>query len=130
MAEDFREKAIDFERSRNQLLNVSAQKQQLQMQGSALGNAIEELEKTKEKKVFKLTGNILIQSDTVAAKKELQEKKESIDLRVKTMQKQEDSLVNKLNKLKSEIETAQKAALNSAEDTVIETESGRPGKKK
>lgn len=130
MAEDFREKAIDFERSRNQLMNVSAQKQQLQMQGSALGNAIEELEKTKEKKVFKLTGNILIQSDTVAAKKELQEKKESIDLRVKTMQKQEDSLVNKLNKLKSEIETAQKAALNSAEDTVIETESGRPGKKK
>lgn len=130
MAEDFREKAIDFERSRNQLLNVSAQKQQLQMQGSALGNAIEELEKTKEKKVFKLTGNILIQSDTLAAKKELQEKKESIDLRVKTMQKQEDSLVNKLNKLKSEIETAQKAALNSAEDTVIETESGRPGKKK
>src|SRR3989338_6250468 len=105
MAEDFREKAIDFERSRNQLMNVSAQKQQLQMQGSALGNAIEELEKTKEKK-------------------------ESIDLRVKTMQKQEDSLVNKLNKLKSEIETAQKAALNSAEDTVIETESGRPGKKK
>jgi|SRR3989338_6222404 len=130
MAEDFREKAIDFERSRNQLMNVSAQKQQLQMQGSALGNAIEELEKTKEKKVFKLTGNILIQSDTLAAKKELQEKKESIDLRVKTMQKQEDSLVNKLNKLKSEIETAQKAASNPAEDTVIETESGRPGKKK
>ena len=61
---------------------------------------------------------------------DLKEKKESIDLRVKTMQKQEDSLVNKLNKLKSEIETAQKAALNSAEDTVIETESGRPGKKK
>jgi len=46
------------------------------------------------------------------------------------MQKQEDSLVNKLNKLKSEIETAQKAASNPAEDTVIETESGRPGKKK
>lgn len=131
MAEDLRAKAVEFERSRNQLLNVSAQKQQLQLQGSALGNAVSELEKTKEKKVFKLTGNILIQSDTIATKKELQEKKESIDLRVKTMQKQEDSLVNKLNKLKSEIETAQKASIPSpSEDKIIETEGSKPGKAK
>jgi len=72
MAEDFREKAIDFERSRNQLMNVSAQKQQLQMQGSALGNAIEELEKTKEKKVFKLTGNILLPQKKSCRKKKSQ----------------------------------------------------------
>jgi prefoldin beta subunit len=128
MAEDIQAKAMEFERNRNQLMNVSAQKQQLQMQGGALANALEELEKTKEKKVFKAVGNILIQTDVSSTKKEMQEKKESVELRVKTLQKQEDSLVNKLNKLKSEIETAQKSGL-PATDAVIETEKDKPNKK-
>ncbi|MBN1940550.1 MAG: prefoldin subunit beta [Candidatus Diapherotrites archaeon] len=107
MAEDIQTQAIEFERNRQQLLGISTQKQQLQIQSSALNNALEELEKTKEKKVFKIVGNILIQSEVAATKKELKEKKETMDLRIKTLQKQEDSLVNKLNKLKSEIESAQ-----------------------
>ncbi len=105
-----RSKIAEFEQNRVQLLNVSGQKQQLQMQSMAMGQALEELAKTKEKKVFKAVGNILIQSDAAAVKKELKDKKESVDLRIKTLQKQEDSLVNKLNKLKSEIETGQKGS--------------------
>ena len=40
----------EFERNRNQLLSISSQKQQLQFQASALKNALDELEKTSEKK--------------------------------------------------------------------------------
>ena len=98
-------KLMEFERNRSQLMNVSAQKQQLQVQSMTLKQALEELGKTKEKKVYKAVGNILIQSDTSVVKKELSEKQKSVELRLKTVQKQEDSLINKLNKLKSEIES-------------------------
>lgn len=107
MAEINESKVAEFERSRAQLFNVSAQKQQLQLQSMTMRQALDELGKTKEKKVFKAVGNILIQADTEKVKKELEEKKESVDLRLKTLQKQEDSLVNRLNKLKSELESGQ-----------------------
>ncbi len=94
----------EFDKNRNQLMGISAQKQQLQAQSRALKAAKEEIENSKEKKVFKAVGNILIQKDVAEMKKELKENIESADLRVKTLQKQEDTLVKKLNKIKSELE--------------------------
>jgi len=129
MVEEIQAKAMEFERNRSQLMNVSAQKQQLQMQHTALANSVEELSKTKEKKVYKAVGNILVQAETADAKKELQEKKESVELRIKTLQKQEDSLVNRLNKLKSEIESAQKGFSAGTEGKAKEEESEKPRKK-
>lgn len=106
--QEFQNDLIEFERSRQQLMSISAQKQQFQLQGSATGAALEELKKTKEKKVYKAVGNILILSGVTAVAKELEEQKESGELRVKTLQKQEDSIIEKLNKLKVKIEQAQK----------------------
>ena len=108
MAEIDQSKIGEFERNRAQLYGLSQQKQQMQVQSMTLKQALEELEKTKEKRVYKAVGNILIQEDTVKVKKDLEEKKTSIDLRLKTLQKQEESLVNKLNKLKSELESRSK----------------------
>ena len=102
--QEIQQSIAEFERNRNQLLNVSSQKQQLQFQSAALNSALEELEKTSEKKAFKAVGNILVLCDVKDLQKELGEQKESTDLRVKTLQKQEDALVEKLNKLKSRIE--------------------------
>ena len=116
MAEnELQESLMDFERNRVQLLNVSAQKQQLQAQGTTLGAALDELDGTKEKKVYKAVGNILILADVSKVKKELKDQKESVDLRVKTLQKQEDTLIDKLNKLKANIEASQKGAKPAAE---------------
>lgn len=108
---------MEFERNRNQLLSISSQKQQLQFQASALKNALDELEKTSEKKVYKAVGNILIQAPVTDVKKELKENKESTDLRIKTLQKQEDSLVSKLNKLRRELEG--KPAFSAGEATEV-----------
>ena len=126
MADDVQQKIIEFEQNRNHLMNVSAQKQQLQVQSQTFKATLEELEKTKEKQVYKAVGNILILSDTVKVKKDTKERLESVDLRLKTMQKQEESLVNKLNGLKSEIEASQKPV--AAESQVLETEESK-GKK-
>ncbi len=107
---ELQEKINEFERSRVQLMNISAQRQQLQMQSNSMQASLDELQKTKEKKVYKAVGNILILSDAKKVQKELKEQKDATDLRIKTLQKQEDALIDKLNKLKSQIEESQKPA--------------------
>ncbi|AJF60840.1 MAG: prefoldin subunit [Candidatus Diapherotrites archaeon] len=111
---NIQESIMEFEKARNQLLSISAQKQQLQLQSEALGQALDELKDSKEEKVFKAVGNILILKDAKEVKKEVDEQKETVDLRFKTVQKQEDALIDKMNKLKNEIEKAQKSASASA----------------
>ena len=96
----------EFSRNRDQLISISSQKQQYLLQSATLKLSLDELEKTTEKKVFKAVGNILVQINTEDAKKELADQKETTDLRIKTLQKQEDATIQKLNKLKSEIEKA------------------------
>ncbi|MFH1239676.1 MAG: prefoldin subunit beta [Candidatus Diapherotrites archaeon] len=120
---------MEFERNRNNLISISSQKQQLQFQASALKNALDELEKTSEKKVYKAVGNILIQATVTDVKKELKETKESTDLRIKTLQKQEDSLVSKLNKLRREIEGKPAFSAGDAAE-VSETEKSEKKEKK
>lgn len=105
MAQNNKQQSVaEFARTRDQLISISAQKQQYALQSATLQMSIDELSKTSEKKVYKAVGNILVLVDTAAAKKEVEEQKETLDLRIKTLQKQEDSSVQKLNKLKSEIE--------------------------
>ncbi|MAG22275.1 MAG: prefoldin subunit beta [Candidatus Diapherotrites archaeon] len=127
MAENIQQQIMEFEKNRNQLLGISAQKQQLQVQSQTLKITLEELDKTTEKQVYKATGNILILADTDKVKKETKEKMESADLRLKTIVKQEESLVNKLNKLRSEIETAQKELMGNQ---VIQADDGEKKAKK
>ena len=97
----------EFEKGRMQLSNISMQKQQLQLQSDSLTSTIEELGKSNEEKVYKFAGSILLLSPKAEVLKEVESKKESVDLRLKTMLKQESIMLDKLNKLKDEIEKSQ-----------------------
>ncbi len=108
MTDELQSAMSEFERTRGQMMVVGNQKQQLSFHANSLKAALDELAKTKEKKVYKAVGNILILSDTSEVKKEIEAQKETADLKVKTLQKQEDAFVDKLNKLKQTIESAQK----------------------
>ena len=101
-------KAIqEFERSRVQLAGVEGQVQNLRIQSKVIEEALKELGESKEDKVYKAVGNILILSDAKKVESELKEQKETVDLRFKTVKKQEETMLDKLNKLKVEIESAQ-----------------------
>jgi len=116
MADEVQSAIGEFEKTRSQMMMVSNQKQQLQIHSNSLKASLDELGKTKEKKVYKAVGNILILSDTAEVKKDIEKQKESVDLRLKTLQKQEDAFVDKLNKLKKNIESAQKPAKADSKD--------------
>ena len=108
MTESIQEDVAEFERNRGQLATVASQKNQLQLQNTMLGAALEELANSKEKRVYKAVGNILILSESRKVEKELKEQKESAELRLKSLQKQEEALLDKLNKIKSRIESYNK----------------------
>lgn len=88
-----------LQKYRQQLMFLSKQKQQLQVQNNVLENTLKELENTQEKRVYKGVGNIFIMSDKEKAIAETKETKETIDLKLKQIQKQEDTIVSKVNSL-------------------------------
>ena len=72
------------------------QKETLNIQSIELKRALEEMEKSKETEVYKISGTVIIKAPKEAVKKELAEKKESIDAMVKTLEAGEKKLRAKM----------------------------------
>lgn len=87
-----------FEQS---LQTFLGQKQQFQVQLVEVESALNELDSTD--KAYKIVGNIMVEADKNELKSELQSRKEMLELRVKTMEKQESQVREKASKLQSEI---------------------------
>ena len=83
------------------LQNILMQKQQFQTQSLEIKSALTELESTKE--AYKIVGNITVASKKEDLKKELESKKETINLRITTMEKQENQIREKAKKLQEEV---------------------------
>ena len=81
--------------------NMMMQKQQFQLQQVEIESALKELEKVDE--AYKIIGNIMVLSKKEDLKSDLSSKKEVIELRIKSMEKQEDQLREKASKLQSEV---------------------------
>ena len=71
------------------------------MQLVEIESALGELETTN--KSYKIVGNIMVESDKNELKADLQSKREMLELRIKTMEKQESQVREKASKLQSEI---------------------------
>ena len=90
----------EFEELRQRLQVETTQKQTLQLQYNELKRTIEEVEKTQEgSDLFQLSGQILIKKDKNEILKDLKEKSEIIDFRLKASSKSIDELTNKLQSL-------------------------------
>ena len=87
-----------FEQS---LQSFLGQKQQFQIQLVEVESALNELENTE--KAYKIVGNIMVETDKNELKSDLQSRKEMLELRIKTMEKQETHVREKASKLQSEI---------------------------
>ena len=84
------------------LQGIVAQKQTFQMQLSENENALEELEKTK-RNAYKIIGTIMISSEKGDLIKELKEQKEILDLRIKSLDKQEKNFREKAEEIQKEV---------------------------
>ncbi len=77
------------------------QKQQFQMQLSEIASALENLKDSS--KSYKIIANIMIDAKKGDLEKELKQKKEMLELRIKNLEKQEEGIREKSQKLQKEV---------------------------
>jgi len=89
-----------------QLQAVVSQKAQLESMLRETEDAIEEVEKSAEgSAIFKAVGNVLVKADREEVLKELKEKKETTEIRIKSLERQEERLKERLVELQKKLQS-------------------------
>ena len=101
VSKDTEQKIGQLQMFEQSLQSFLGQKQQFQIQLAEIESALEELATTQ--KAYKIVGNIMVESEKEELKTDLNSKKEMLELRIKTMEKQETQVREKAQKLQSEI---------------------------
>jgi prefoldin beta subunit len=96
------EKIKQLQNMEQNLQVLTTQKQTFQAQLLEVDNALGELEKTKDQ-VYKIIGTIMVNANKEETKKELQGRKEILELRIKNIEKQEKSLKEHADTLQKEL---------------------------
>lgn len=89
-----------------QLQLVENQKEALSMQVVESNKALDELGKPGGGEVYKVTGPVLVKVGRDEARKDVESRKELAMLRLKTIEKSESSLKDRLDELKGKLEKA------------------------
>ena len=84
------------------LQSIMMQKQTFQLELNETLSAIEELSNAKDD-VYKIVGQIMVKAKKDSLDKEMKDKKNLLELRVKNLDRQEDSLKDRLEKLREEV---------------------------
>ncbi|MFC1691024.1 prefoldin subunit beta [Nanoarchaeota archaeon] len=95
------EKINQLQLMEQSMQNTLMQKQNFQAQLMEIESALSELEKTD--KAYKIIGNIMVASEKESLKKDLNDSKEKIDLRLKAIEKQEEKLKERAKKTQQEV---------------------------
>ena len=106
---------MEMQTYQQQMQTILIQKESLNIQNIGIDKALEELGKVKDEDVFKAVGPILVKSDKESLKKELGEKKETIDLRLKSLGKQEARIKERLEDCQGKLQEAFKGQDKAAE---------------
>lgn len=86
------------------LQNLLMQKQVFQMELIETTNALEELKKLKsDEDVFKIVGSLMVKANKEETEKELTKKRDLINLRITSIEKQEEDLKKKLLLVREEV---------------------------
>ena len=100
--EDQSTKIQEMQMLEQNLQNLLLQKQAFQMELSETQSALKEIENSDDE-VFKVIGQLMIKTDKSKIKEELSNKEKILDLRMKTIEKQENSFMEKLNTARDEL---------------------------
>ncbi|MBS3112576.1 prefoldin subunit beta [Candidatus Woesearchaeota archaeon] len=101
LSKETQEKITQLQMMEQALQNSVLQKQQLSTQLIEIDSAIKELETTP--KSYKIIGNIMIDTNKIELTKDLIKKKESTELRISTIEKQEQRFQEKAKSMQEEL---------------------------
>ena len=102
MSKETEQQIAELQLIEQNLQNFLAQRQNFQMQLAEIESALKELDKTKEVP-FKIVGQIMIAAKKEDLVEDLAAKKEMVELRMKSIEKQENQLKQKAENMQKEI---------------------------
>ena len=82
------------------LQNILLQKQQLEVQLTEIDSALQEIKS--DSKTYKILGKIMVLSSSEEIIKDLKDKKETVELRLKNFSKQEEKIKENMDSLQKE----------------------------
>ncbi len=91
-----------------QLQGIMTQREATGLQIMEIKKALEELGKTKEKEVYKVAGPILVKAGKAEVVKDLREREESLEVRLKTLEKEEKRIKIRIDDIKEQLTAALK----------------------
>lgn len=103
LSEGQKKDLMELQALQQQLQIVLMQKQQLLLQQTELDKAQGEVEKASGQ-MYRFAGSILVAKDKASLEKELKEEKESADMRVNSLGKQEKKLKDRFEELRRNLE--------------------------
>ncbi|MAG15920.1 prefoldin subunit beta [Candidatus Woesearchaeota archaeon] len=106
MTAENEEKIKHLQRAEQSMQALMSQKQALQMQLMELESALKELETANE--AYKIVGNVMVLSKKDKLDSDLKSKKETVELRIKTLETQEKDTREKAETIQKEVLEAMK----------------------
>ena len=105
--QNVQEQLNQFQQVQQQAQSVAMQKQTVNLQINESKKALDELSKTSDdQEVYKTAGSLLIKTTKAESESELKDSIEMLEIRAKTIEKQEKRIANRLEELQTSIQTA------------------------
>lgn len=101
VSNDTKEKINQLQLMEQSLQNFLLQRQTHQAQLNEVNSALEELEKAEVS--YKIIGNVMVKMDKKALMEQLQEKKETVNLRITSIEKQEEKVRAKIEEMQADV---------------------------
>ena len=101
MSKETEQKIAQLQLMEQNLQSFLMQRQQFQSQLIEVESALKEIEKSKE--TYKIVGNVMVNASKEDLKKDLEEKKGILEIRIKSLEKQEKQIKEKATKTQAEV---------------------------
>lgn len=98
-----RDDLIKFQQLQQQVQALMLQKQNVQIQLAEVENALKEVDKVVDTEIYEIIGSVMIKRQKATLMDSLREKKEVLNLRISTLEKQIDKLNEKLKELHQKV---------------------------
>jgi len=95
------EKIQELQQIEQNMQSFMIQKQNFNAQLAEIDSALKEIGKSKD--MYKIIGNVMVKANKDDLEKELKQKKEMFELRIKNIEKQENKIKDKASELQKEI---------------------------
>lgn len=108
MSDEAKQMILEFQTYQQQLQALAMQKENLKLQDLEIDKALEELKASKSKTAYKITGAVMVSKPVDDIVSDLSETKEAISIRLKSFDKTEEKMTDRLKELQEKLKEEMK----------------------